>query len=150
MAFWTAFISVFICDYLSKVWVRSNMALGESRQLIGDLLQITHWQNTGAAFGLFQGATVYLALVSAGCVALSVFAYPRLQSYGKLFLVALGLLSGGALGNLVDRVHFGGVTDFVSFRYFPPVFNIADSAIVIGSLGLAISLLIASKGSEGV
>ncbi len=150
MAFWGAFLGVFACDWLSKMWVRSNMSLGETRKILGDLVHITHCQNSGAAFGLFQGATLYLAIVSAGCVVLSVLAYPKLASYGKPFIVALGLLSGGALGNLVDRLFLGKVTDFISVRFFGPVFNIADSAIVIGSVGLAIWILITSKTAEGM
>ncbi len=147
MIFWSTMFTAVLTDYLSKTWIRANYALGESRPVLGDVLRFTHWKNNGAAFGTLQGATPYLALVSVGCVLLSVLIQPKMKGYGKVVLVALGLVSGGALGNLIDRVRYGSVTDFISFRFFSPIFNIADSAIVAGAILMGIFFLFSTGGS---
>ena len=147
MVFWSTMLISVLADYLSKNWIRANYALGESRQVLGDFLRFTYWENSGAAFGMLQGATPYLALVSVGCVVLAVLIAPKMKGYGAWVLVALGLVSGGAFGNLIDRVKFGGVTDFISFRYFSPLFNIADSAITVGAILMGIFLLFSPGGS---
>lgn len=140
-------LTAVLTDYLSKNWIRANYALGESRPVLGEVLRFTHWRNTGAAFGMLQGATPYLALVSVGCVLLAAMIAPRMKGYGNAVLVALGLVSGGALGNLIDRLKFGSVTDFISVRYFSPIFNVADSAIVAGAILMGIFFLFSTGGS---
>ena len=147
MTFWTALIGVFASDYYSKTWIRANYTLGESRPVLGDLLRFTHWRNSGAAFGVFQGATPYLALISVGCILLAVLMHPRMKGYGVPVLVSLGLIAGGALGNLIDRVRYGSVTDFISFRFFTPIFNLADSAIVVGAILIGAFFLFFAGGS---
>ncbi len=121
-------------DYLAKSWVRANISLGESRNVIDGFLRFVHWSNPGAAFGFLRNANTYLAIVSGVCVVAAIVTYPRFRSLGWPFAVSLGLVSGGALGNLLDRIRFGSVTDFVSVRFFAPIFNVADSAIVIGAI----------------
>lgn len=145
--FWIVLLGVLAGDLVSKNWIRTHYALGESRRILGELLRFTHWTNSGAAFGILQGATPYLALVSVGCVLLAVFIQPRMREYGAVIPVALGLISGGALGNLVDRVKYGSVTDFISLSFFSPVFNIADAAIVTGAVLLGVFFLFFGKGS---
>ncbi|MGI6631964.1 MAG: signal peptidase II [Bacillota bacterium] len=147
--FWAAFLLVAASDYLSKNWVRANLALGETRQVIGNFLRFTHWSNSGASFGILQGASPYLALVSVGCIILSILIYPKVRGYGPSALLSLGLISGGALGNLIDRVRFGSVTDFISLRFFSPIFNVADSAIVVGAVIMVFFFLFAPEGSFG-
>ena len=144
--FWTALIFAFASDFLSKSWIRANLALGESRPVLGDLLRFTHWSNSGAAFGIFQGATPYLAVVSVVCIVLAIAIFPKLQGYGAPVLLSLGLVAGGALGNFVDRVRFGGVTDFISLSFFTPIFNLADSAIVVGAVVLGAFFLLSPRG----
>lgn len=147
MIFWTVFVGVVLSDYLSKTWIRTSLTLGESRPVIGDILRFTHWSNSGAAFGVLQGATPYLAIVSVACVVLAVLIYPKMRPYGVAVPVALGLISGGALGNLLDRVRYGSVTDFISLRFFAPIFNMADSAIVAGAILMGVFFLFSAKGS---
>jgi signal peptidase II len=147
LVFWTTLFGVVASDYASKAWIRANYSLGESRPVLGDLLRFVHWRNSGAAFGLLQGATPYLALISVGCVLLAVLIYPRMKGQSAIVPVSLGLIAGGALGNLIDRVRFGGVTDFISFRFFSPIFNIADSGIVIGAVLMGLFFLVSPKGS---
>ncbi len=147
MAFYLTLVVAVISDYLTKQWIRSNLALGETRVIINDLLRITHWSNSGAAFGMFRNANTYLAILGAICVVLAVAIYPKFRSFGPFFAVALGLVAGGALGNLIDRILFQSVTDFISVKYFTPIFNVADSAIVMGSILMIGVVLFSHQGS---
>jgi len=130
-------------DQLSKVWIRSNLPVGQSLPDEG-FFQLTHVHNTGGVFGLFQGQSFSLtivALVGVGFLLSVLFIYrrfPLLNSIpGKL---AIGLVLGGIVGNLIDRLSQGYVTDFIDVGVWP-VFNIADSAIVVGVIILAYTML---------
>ena len=134
---------IVVADQLSKIWIRSY----PEQQVIVDvgLFRIIHTHNTGAAFGLFQGHSFALTIV--GLVAIAVillytlFLYRRFPILdNKLGKSAVGLVVGGTVGNLIDRLQFGYVTDFTDFGFWP-AFNIADSAIVVGAIILAYSLL---------
>jgi len=146
VVFSLAALLVVVADQLSKLWIRSNLAVGQSLFELG-FLQIIHVPlNTGAAFGLFQGQSFALTIVSVVAVAVilvyALFIYrrfPRLDN--MLGKSALGLILGGAAGNLIDRLRFGGVTDFISVGNWWPAFNIADSAVTIGVIIFAYSLL---------
>ena len=131
-------------DQLSKLWVRSNLAIGESLFEIG-FFRLTRVHNTGAVFGLFQGQSFLLTIIaSVGVAALLLYAlffhhkFPFLDN--RLGKLALGLVLGGTVGNLIDRRYLGYVTDFIDFNFWP-AFNIADSAIVVGTIILAYSLI---------
>ncbi len=117
-------------DQLTKYLVRANVALGESVPDEGPV-RITHVTNTGAAFGILQGQTVFLVITTfLGLAAILLYyLYPPME-HGILRL-ALGLQLGGAVGNLADRVRVGKVTDFVDVGPWP-AFNVADSSIVVG------------------
>ena len=135
---------VVVADQLSKIGIRSNLALGESLPETG-LFRLTHVYNTGAAFGLFQGQTFPLTIVAIfGIVVILLFTllfYHRFPLLGsRLGKPALGLILGGTIGNLIDRLRFGGVTDFIDVGIWP-AFNIADSAVVVGTIILAYTLL---------
>ncbi len=138
-------------DQPTKLWIRSNLALGESLPETG-FLRLTHVHNTGAAFGLFQGQSFPLTIVaSIGVAVLLVYAifiyrrFPRLDS--MLGRSAIWLVLGGTVGNLIDRLRFGYVTDFIDFGFWP-AFNIADSAITVGVIIFVYSLrsLVGIKG----
>jgi len=131
-------------DQLSKLWIRSNLAIGESLFEVG-VFRLTYVRNTGAAFGLFQGQSLPLTIVTLVGVAallLYVFFFYRKLPFlnNRLGKLALGLVLGGTVGNLIDRIYLGHVTDFIDFSIWP-AFNIADSAIVVGVIMLAYSLL---------
>jgi len=110
--------------------------------------------NTGSAFGLFANQAFLLSLVAiVGLVVILLF-YRYLSEYSILGTFALGLVLGGAVGNLVDRFYFGGaVTDFIDVRLWHdfhwPVFNVADSAITIGTIALACFIFLAMKKENG-
>ena len=125
-------------DQWTKWLVRENIPfatqwLPDSLQWLMPYARLVHWQNSGAAFGMFQGgATVFtvLAFVVIGAI---LFYYPQIESEGWMFRLALSLQLSGAVGNLISRLtQEGKVTDFISVGTFP-VFNIADSAITVGT-----------------
>lgn len=128
--------AVLFFDQVSKAAIRASLRPGDSITLVPDVFYISHVRNTGAAFGLLPGARPVFVATSL-VVVLAILAYwIRWRPKTAWLLVATGLAAGGALGNLVDRVIAGRVTDFFEVRGFP-VFNIADSSIVIG-VGLLI------------
>lgn len=144
---------VLVLDQWSKWMIESHLASYTSWPVIPDLLNFTHVQNTGVAFGLFaaQGSFLgTLALTLLGLAALGFVGYyfwliPR---HDRILLVALSLVIGGAIGNLLDRVMNGGVTDFIDFyfgSYHWHTFNVADTAISIG-IGLMILGTILQRG----
>jgi len=148
--FLTALLLV-AADQLSKLWIRSNLAVGESLFEVG-FFRLTYVQNTGAAFGLFQGQSFTLTIVaSVGVAALLLYVlffyhrFPRLNN--RLNRVALGLILGGMIGNLIDRICFGYVADFIDFGFWP-TFNIADSAGVVGVIIFVYSLLFLARARE--
>ena len=132
--------TVLALDQLTKYLVRSRLELGESFPTDWPV-RITHVSNSGAAFGILQNQGSFLALTSLlGLIAILLYYfYPPLE-HGLLRL-DLGLLLGGALGNLVDRLRMGEVTDFIDFRFWP-AFNVADSSITIGIVVLIAFLLL--------
>ena len=93
--------------------------------------RFVHWKNTGAAFGLFQSASTILAIMAIVIAIAIIFYFPQIPSKDTLSRIALAMQLGGAVGNLIDRLTIGHVTDFISVGNFP-VFNVADSSITIG------------------
>ena len=139
--------SVLALDQLTKSLVRSGLALGESWPSDSWLIKVTHVTNSGAAFGILQGQGVFLtitAFVAIGAIAFY-YAFPPLE-HGLLRL-ALGLQLGGAIGNLIDRLRFGEVTDFIHFPHYP-AFNIADSSIVVGLVAIGAFILLNERSSK--
>lgn len=127
------FALTLVADQSSKVFVRSWLAVAESVPVVPGVFHLTHAENEGAAFGLMPGFIWLFVATSLGVLlGIGVFWW-RVRPAARWLVVALGLVAGGSVGNLVDRVRFGRVTDFfdvlaISF----PVFNLADSAIVVG------------------
>lgn len=122
---------VVVLDQLTKAWLVSFLAPGERIEVLGDYLRLVHSQNSGALFGLFRDQAIVFAIVSVGVVGAIVW-FHRTSGRNTLLSVALGLLLGGALGNMADRFRLGYVVDFVDlgiggFRWY--TFNVADSAI---------------------
>jgi signal peptidase II len=122
-------------DQLSKLWIRTHFAIGESLPLI-DRLSLTYVTNTGAAFGLLANQTLFLIIMGIASLFIILLFLRYLSPVTTLSIVSIGLLWGGALGNLIDRLRFGHVTDFIDFRLWGgfhwPTFNIADAAITVG------------------
>ena len=138
--FFAVALVVAVADQLTKSLIRLWLAEGEHWPAGATLIRLSHIENSGAAFGILQGAGPFLLLTSAIGIATVVaylFLAPRQGGRaGALYGVALGAVLGGAVGNLIDRVARQTVTDFIDPTHYP-AFNIADSAIVLGVLTLA-------------
>jgi signal peptidase II len=133
---------IIILDQLSKNWIRTNLAFTETWSpwpWLAPYARFVHWHNTGVAFGLFQGFGIYLTLLAFIIAILIIYYYPRVPREDWSLKLAMAMQLGGALGNLVDRIQQGYVTDFISIGDFP-VFNIADSSITIGVVVLLLGV----------
>jgi signal peptidase II len=138
-------LGVVVADQLTKLGIRANLLEGQSLFEAGIFSIARFPPNTGAAFGLFPDHSYVLAIVAIlGASLLLVYALVLRHRFSPLNSLlawtALGLVLGGIVGNLIDRLRLGGVTDFISVGWWP-AFNIADSAIVVGAILFAVSLL---------
>jgi signal peptidase II len=132
-----------IADQLTKHIVSSELALDEQAHVLGPF-SIHHVQNSGIAFGLFASATAVVTLLTAVAVAWMLVFFARSGARHPVLPAALGLLIGGSVSNLADRVRLGYVTDFLDFDYWP-AFNLADSFIVVGVAILLLALVVADR-----
>lgn len=129
-------------DQWTKAIIRANLAMGETWmpwEWLAPYARIVHWHNRGAAFGIFQGFGDWFALLAIIIALAIVYYYPRVPAEDWALRTAMGLQLGGAVGNLIDRLTIGYVTDFISVGNFP-VFNIADSSITIGVIVLILGV----------
>jgi signal peptidase II len=127
-------------DQLTKHLVVSHLRLDEGVHVVGPFW-IHHVQNSGIAFGLFAGATPAVIVLTGIAVVWMLVYFARSGARHPVLPIALGLVAGGSVSNLADRVRLGYVTDFLDFRYWP-AFNLADSFIVIG-VGILVAALLA-------
>ena len=132
-------------DQVTKHVVSSTLALGEKSDEIGPFA-IHHVQNSGIAFGFFASATPIVIFLTALAVGWMLLFFSRSGRRHPVLPAALGLVIGGSVSNLVDRVRFGHVTDFLDFRYWP-AFNLADTFIVVGVAILVAALVWTDTGS---
>ena len=146
---WIAALIVML-DQFIKIIVKQTLPLYGSKSILGDLVMLTHVQNTGAAFSISFGSPQFnrVFFIIMTIFAIGFVVYLLYRSATKLQQIALTMIIGGALGNFIDRVLFGYVTDFVDVD-FPdfimprfPVFNLADSSIVIAMCLLILDMLI--------
>lgn len=134
---------LYAADQLTKAAIVATLPFGARRDIVGDLVQLWHVRNTGAAFSLFPGATWLFLVVTV--LALGMIAYFHVSFRGRSPWIhaILGVVLAGTLGNLTDRVRFGYVVDFISVGFGDlrfPTFNVADSAVVVG-IGLLVAYL---------
>lgn len=122
---------IIIVDQWSKYYVQSHLVLGASIPIIPEIFHLTYILNPGAAFGLLEHQRAFFVGVAIVMLAGVGYFYRHIPPGQKMLRVGLGLLAGGAVGNLIDRIQTGLVVDFFDFRIWP-VFNIADIAIVTG------------------
>jgi signal peptidase II len=130
-------------DQLTKAIVSSQLALDESVHVVGPF-SIHHVQNSGIAFGLFASATSIVILLTGVAVVWMLYFFGRSGARHPVLPVALGLVIGGSISNLVDRVRLGHVTDFLDLRFWP-AFNLADSFITVGVAILLLALMSAER-----
>jgi len=147
LLFLTIVAVVVAADQASKAVVRARMAVGESLSVIDGAFWLTHVENTGAAFGMLRGQQWLLIATAVAMLAVVLYVMVRIRPADAWVHRALALVSGGAIGNLIDRVSAGAVTDFFDLGWFP-VFNVADIALDVGVAILVLVLLI--KGEHAL
>ena len=131
-------------DRITKSWVVAALA--------GKIVTVCPWlsfcyvKNTGAAFGMLYGNNLFFIMLTAVLIFLLLF-YRKAFGRGILVNISLSLIVTGAVNNFFDRLAYGHVVDFISFSFFPPVFNIADSAITAGACVLALTMLLKDRSN---
>jgi signal peptidase II len=144
-----------VLDQLSKTVVASSMKMGDSIPVLGNFFRLTYLLNPGGVFGTRLGSNIFYTILSILAIIVAVWFYFKSKKEEKFLHFAFSLILGGALGNLIDRFRYGEVLDFLDFDFFDirippikfgyinfsgiyldrwPVFNIADSAVMIGML----------------
>ena len=140
-------VPVIALDQWTKAIVRANLTIGQMWapwEWLTPYARIVHWYNTGVAFGMFQDANLLFSILAI-IVSLGIlFYFPRVEANETVLRVALSMQLGGAVGNLLDRIFVGHVTDFISVGTFP-VFNIADSSITLGVAVLLIGIWVQER-----
>lgn len=135
---------ILMADQLTKaeIWAALGPVEGTSTPVFDPWLKFTLVRNTGVAFGMFQGTTHIFTVTSIIISIAAAYYYRKHMANSRLWVQAcLGLIIGGAIGNIIDRIRFGFVIDFIHVRWFPGIFNIADAAITCGVALLAIYLM---------
>jgi len=147
LTFFLVALIVVALDQVSKFFIRANMNLGQSIPEEG-FFRITYGTNTGGVFGLFANQTFLITLTAIVGVA-AILVYSRYPLFNRVLVrIALGLLLGGAVGNLIDRIRLGEVVDFIDVGAWP-VFNLADSAVVVGVILIIYYFLFGQKRGVG-
>lgn len=139
-------IAVAIVDQISKHVAQTQLP-SSGVQLVGALLRLDYTQNTGAAFGIFANGGITLTLVAFAVIAGIMLSYRRVAASAWIIRGALGLIAGGACGNVIDRLRLGYVIDFIHLHWWP-VFNLGDSAITIGVILLVLNSVRAPRSIE--
>ncbi|MDH4222258.1 MAG: signal peptidase II [candidate division Zixibacteria bacterium] len=159
---------VLVLDQLSKTLVSSFMKIGESISVLGIFFRLTYVFNPGGAFGTKLGNNIFYAILSVLAIIIAYYFFLKSKKEGKFLHIAFSLVLGGAAGNLLDRIRYGEVADFLDFDFFNikippfkfgfinysgffldrwPVFNIADSAVTIGMILILWYVIIPRKSS---
>jgi len=140
-------LAILVADQVTKALVVANLAIGEKTQLLGDLVQVWHAQNRGASFSLFQGWSIVFLVVSVLSIAMVAYFHRSLRDQSPWLHLLLGIVLGGTLGNFIDRLRQGYVTDWLSIGIGDtrwPTFNVADSSLVVG-IGILVLYLLLSR-----
>lgn len=137
-------VAVLVLDQLTKIWVVSGMDVSQSIPVIRNVLHMTYVQNRGMAFGLFENNRMLFMIPTVILIGAVILAIVKLGRKNKLLDTSLGLILGGGIGNMIDRVSRGFVVDFVdfcAFDFWQWVFNVADAAVVVGTVLFMIAMI---------
>jgi len=153
---WAAYAfaaAVIILDQITKAWMLYGLHIREAGQIrvLEPVFNLTFVLNRGVSFGLLTGGETGRWLLTVFSIAVAgLLAFWATRADRRLLITAIGLIMGGALGNVIDRIRFGGVVDFLDFSglYFPWVFNVADSAISIGVVLLILDSFISERSAK--
>lgn len=137
-------VTITILDQFIKMKILDKLAPYKSIEVIKNFFYLTYVENTGISFGLFKGNRItFIILTIIVCIILFYFLY-KFRNTNKVIAICIAFILGGAIGNLIDRIRLGYVVDYIHFTFFPPVFNLADAAIVCGAIALS-AILVFSK-----
>ncbi|KAJ53406.1 signal peptidase II [Clostridium tetanomorphum] len=141
----TIIILGIILDRLTKIWATKELSSGENIVIIKDFFQFSYLENNGAAFGIFRDKSVFLITITL-VVVIGIIVYLfRYKPQSKLLRMSLAFVISGAIGNLIDRIQYKYVVDFISLHYkdayYFPIFNIADILVTLGTLLLALFVI---------
>lgn len=137
-------VVMIVVDQWTKYLVIENMTIGESIPVIENIFYLTSHRNPGAAWGILQGQMWFFYIITLIVVGIIIYYIEHYAKTNRLLGISLGLVLGGAIGNLIDRVRFQEVVDFVDvyiFSYDFPIFNVADSSLVVGVILIGIITL---------
>ncbi len=145
-------IVIVLLDQWTKTLVRTNIPQGaswlpDSLLWLSPYARIVHWYNTGAAFGMFKDASTILTVLAFIVIGAILFYYPQVSRDDWSLRLALSMQLGGAIGNLIDRLTIGHVTDFISVGNFP-VFNVADASISVGAVVLFLGVWLQERADK--
>ena len=132
-------LAVILIDQLSKFFVRTNFQLNQSIPIINDIFHLTYINNTGAGFGILKAQTLILVFISILVIGILLYNLDKIKNNETLLQILAGFVLGGTIGNLIDRLSYDHVIDFLDFQIWP-IFNFADSFVTIGVIGLIIYL----------
>ena len=128
-------------DQLFKILIVNNLQLNENVNVLGDVFKITYVRNDGVAFGMFSGMQWLFIVITVLMMGAIIFYMFKKRPDSKLFYFTVALIIGGGIGNLIDRICYGYVVDYLSLSFFKPVCNFADYCITVGVILLAVYLL---------
>ena len=139
-------------DQWTKWLVRGNIPAGgtwlpDSLAWLSPYARIVHWYNTGAAFGMFQGGSMVFTVLAFIVIGAILYYYPQVERSDWPLRLAMSMQLGGAIGNLIDRLRIGHVTDFISVGTFP-VFNVADASITVGCAVLLVGVWLNERAQK--
>lgn len=137
---------IIVLDRISKVCVSSYMTPGESFRFVGEILKITYVRNSGAAFSMFSGHTMLIAVLTGAAIAV-IIVWIIFRSKSLFYSIPLAMIAGGGVGNLFDRIRYGYVIDMLDLKSFA-VFNVADIFVCCGCILLCIAIIFSGKKDE--
>jgi len=144
---------IIVVDQLTKAWILSGLDLREVRHVLvwPPIFNFTWVENRGVSFGLFGDGSARWMLSVFSIVVAGILGWWALKADRRLLVSAIGLIMGGAIGNVIDRIRFGFVVDFLDFSgtgFFPWVFNVADSAITVGVILLILDSVLSERAAK--
>lgn len=145
-------VVIVVLDQWTKAWVRANIPAGSSWlpdhwQWLSPYARLVNWYNTGAAFGMFKNGSMVFTVLAFLVIGAILFYYPKVENDDWSLRLALSMQLGGAIGNLIDRLTIGQVTDFISVGNFP-VFNVADASISVGAAVLFLGVWLRERAER--
>lgn len=135
-------------DQIIKLIIVNNVQLNENINVLGDIFRITYVRNDGVAFGMFSGMQWLFIVITVLMLGAIIFYMFKKRPDSKLFYITVALIVGGGIGNLIDRICYNYVVDYLSLSFFKPVCNFADYCITIGVILLAVYLLFFADKKE--